>query len=168
MFTYLCPTVSATGPDDCEEYQHGDEGGADPEAGAGATGRRFQVTALLDVRIAARSTGRRLTKIYATGRGSGDMSRLGSRRGPVATLNDQVLRLVGTAFVLCSGVVALASVATDYGLGLTGEATTNAATDLGTAGLVVGFCLAHPAYPILAAVGLVLAALGDETPLLGS
>jgi len=96
------------------------------------------------------------------------MSRLGSRRGPVATLNDQVLRLVGTAFVLCSGVVALASVATDYGLGLTGETTTNAATDLGTAGLVVGFCLAHPAYPILAAVGLVLAALGDETPLLGS
>lgn len=97
------------------------------------------------------------------------MSRLGKRRGPVARLNDQVLRLVGLAFVACAGAVVAASVATDRGLSVTPGTTANAAaTDPGTVAALVQFSVAHPAYPVAVLVGLVLVVLGEETPLLGS
>jgi hypothetical protein len=97
------------------------------------------------------------------------MSRLGSTRGPVATLNDHALRLVGLAFVVWGGAVTAASVTTEYGLAVPEDVTANAlGSDLATVGSVVAFALAHPAYPALLLAGLVLAVLGDDVPLLGS
>lgn len=93
----------------------------------------------------------------------------GPVRGPVARLNEQVLRLVGLGFVGWAGVVIWASLRTDYGLSVTLDPTTRTAVaDPGTVRAVVAFALAHPAYGALLAVGLVLLALGDEAPLLGA
>jgi hypothetical protein len=83
-------------------------------------------------------------------------------------LNDHVLRLVGLAFVGWAAVVTAASVTTEYGLSVTGDATNAAGTDLAATGAVVEFSLAHPGYPALLAVGLVLLAFNDDAPLLGS
>ena len=97
------------------------------------------------------------------------MGRLGSSRGPVARLSDHVLRLVGLAFVGWAGAVAAASVTTEYGLAAPSSGAANAlGGDLAAVGLVVEFALVHPAYAVLLFVGLVLVALGEDVPLLGS
>lgn len=97
------------------------------------------------------------------------MTRLGSTHGPVATLNDHALRVVGLAFVAWGGVTTAASVTTEYGLAVPEDVTANAlGSDLAAVGSVVAFAIAHPAYPVLLLFGLVLVVLGEDAPLLGS
>jgi hypothetical protein len=93
------------------------------------------------------------------------MARLGSERGVVPRLNNHALRLVGLAFVVGSGSVTTASLTTGVGLAIEEAARANAVADLGTVDALVEFSLAHPAYPAVLSVGLVLLVLGDDAPL---
>jgi hypothetical protein len=94
---------------------------------------------------------------------SGILSRL------VAAVSANVLRAVGSLMIVLSVGIAAASVSTDYGLG--GDATGGTAAYAADAGAVAAFlefASVHPAYPAAILVGLVLVAVGDEAPLIGS
>lgn len=98
------------------------------------------------------------------------MTRLGGEPGTGTILDGQTLRIAGLATLCCVAAVTAASLGTAHGLsvaGQTGETTATVVTDIGAAAALVEFAVAHPAYPVLALVGLVLAVAGEETPLLG-
>jgi hypothetical protein len=98
------------------------------------------------------------------------MTRLGGEPGTGTVLDGQTLRIAGLVTVCCTVAVTAASLGTAHGLSIPSQSGTNAATtvaDVGTAAALVEFALAHPAYPVLALVGLVLVVAGEETPLLG-
>lgn len=99
------------------------------------------------------------------------MARLGGERGLGPTLDRQTLRIAGLVAVACSVAVTAASLATAYGFSVPRQSGANAATvatDTGAAAALVAFAAAHPAYPTVALVGLVLVVAGEDTPLLGS
>jgi hypothetical protein len=98
------------------------------------------------------------------------MTRLGGEPGTGTILDGQTLRIAGLVTVLCTTAVTAASLGTPHGLSIPSQSTTNTATvvaDIGTAAALIEFAAAHPAYPVLALVGLVLVVAGEETPLLG-
>jgi|GEM_PF-1562209 len=98
------------------------------------------------------------------------MTRLGGDPGTGTLLGGQTLRIAGLVTLCCVAAVTAASLGTPHGLSIPGRSEANAATivaDLGAAAALVEFAAAHPAYPVLALVGLVLVVTGEETPLLG-
>ncbi|WP_135364781.1 hypothetical protein [Halosimplex halophilum] len=98
------------------------------------------------------------------------MTRLGGDPGTGTVLDGQTLRIAGLATLVCATVVTAASLATPHGLSVPGRSASNAApvlADSGVAAALVEFAAAHPAYPVLALVGLILVVAGEETPLLG-
>lgn len=98
------------------------------------------------------------------------MTRLGGECGAGPALDRQTLRIAGLVAVVCSVAVTAASLTTSYGLSVSGQSGANTATavaDVGLAAVLVDFTAAHPAYPALALVGLVLVVAGEDTPLLG-
>lgn len=99
------------------------------------------------------------------------MARLGGERGLGPALDRQTLRIAGLAAVVCSVTVTAASLGTPHGLSVTRQPEANTApavADVGAAAALAEFAAAHPAYPTLALVGLVLIVAGENTPLLGS
>jgi len=98
------------------------------------------------------------------------MTRLGGDPGTGTLLDGQTLRIAGLVTLCCVTAVTAASLGTSHGLSIPDHSGANAATvvaDLGAAAALVEFAVAHPAYPVLALVGLVLVVAGEETPLLG-
>ncbi|WP_436931772.1 hypothetical protein [Halosimplex halobium] len=98
------------------------------------------------------------------------MARLGGNPGTGTVLDGQTLRIAGLVTLVCTAAVTAASLGTPQGLSVPGQSGSNAATtlaDSGAAAALVEFAAAHPAYPVLALVGLILVVAGEETPLLG-
>jgi len=103
------------------------------------------------------------------------MTRLGGDPGTGTILDGQTLRIAGLVTVVCAVAVTAASVGTAHGLSVPGQSGANTATantatalaDVGAVAALVEFAVAHPAYPVLALVGLVLVVAGERTPLLG-
>ncbi|WP_459193503.1 hypothetical protein [Halosimplex sp. J119] len=100
------------------------------------------------------------------------MERLGgkAKRGLGAKVARQTLRIVGLVAIACTAVVTAASLTTPYGLSVPSRSGANTATvitDVGNVTALIEFAAAHPAYPVVALVGLVLVVAGEDTPLLG-
>ncbi|WP_436908400.1 hypothetical protein [Halosimplex marinum] len=98
------------------------------------------------------------------------MARLGGQAGTGTALDGQTLRIAGLVTLVCTTSVTAASLGTSHGLSVPGRSGSNTApvlADIGVAAALVEFAAAHPAYPVLALVGLVLVVAGEETPLLG-
>ncbi|MFB6138970.1 MAG: hypothetical protein ABEJ26_00885 [Halosimplex sp.] len=98
------------------------------------------------------------------------MARLGGEAGTGTVLDGQTLRIAGLATLCFVAAVTAASLGTSHGLSIPDQPGANAApvvADLDAVAALVAFAVAHPAYPVLALCGFVLAVAGDETPLLG-
>lgn len=99
------------------------------------------------------------------------MARLGGERGPGPALDRQTLRIAGLVTVACSAAVTAASFGTPYGLSVPGQSGSTTATVLAEVGVptaLVAFAAAHPAYPAVTLVGLLMIVAGEDTPLIGS
>ncbi|WP_436925348.1 hypothetical protein [Halosimplex amylolyticum] len=98
------------------------------------------------------------------------MARLGGEPGTGTILDGQTLRIAGLVAVWCVVAVTAASITTPHGLSVPGQSGANTMTvaaDVDTVVALVEFAAAHPAYPTVALIGLVLVVAGEETPLLG-
>jgi len=88
----------------------------------------------------------------------------------IAGVSAHSLRVVGAVGLLLSAGVASLSITTTRGLTVKAGAADRTATVAADAGVVtalVEFGIAHPAYPVAAAVGCFLLVAGDEAPLVG-
>jgi len=94
----------------------------------------------------------------------------GLDRRIVASVSAHSVRVVGAVTVLLSAGVASLSITTDQGLAVrvgTADRSGTVAADGGLVTALVEFAVAHPAYPVAAALGCFLLVLGDDAPLVG-